>query len=215
MLEIKRIRIDRNNWYDYYLKDGNNELKIMFMGNGDLYFGSKFFDKKKESEFYITKENMVIYSLFENLFDDFKNLEIFKVDEVRLEFIDTDEEKEELYRQHEEWNNELKESSIYKKLFNNDTITWISDDALSFDYETTDALRISKENDRYKLKFTFYDDEFSVIRSIRIRNSGSRYDPFNMLMMDFFIKLQEYDPEYHQNHIEEYCYKKMLKNNRK
>ena len=30
-------------YYDYYFKDGEQELSIVFRGNGDLYFCSKAF----------------------------------------------------------------------------------------------------------------------------------------------------------------------------
>ena len=45
---------------------------------------------------------------------------------------------------------------------------------------------------------------------VRFRNSGSSYDPFNIPFMKFFNKLQEYDPEYHQIHIEEVILQKKL-----
>lgn len=48
---------------------------------------------------------------------------------------------------------------------------------------------------------------------IRFRNSGSRYEPFNMVFMRMFLQLQKVDDisDYgHQIHIEEYLYKKSL-----
>ena len=68
-------------------------------------------------------------------------------------------------------------------------------------------MTISNEGEYYKLKFTYYEDLYPHLRSIRIRNARSRYKPFNALMMDFFNNLQKYDPDYHQIHIEEYLYK--------
>ena len=64
-------------------------------------------------------------------------------------------------------------------------------------------MTISKEVDSYKISFTYYEDEYPHVRSIRIRNARSRYKPFNVLMMDFFNNLQNYDPNFHQIHIEE------------
>lgn len=78
---------------------------------------------------------------------------------------------------------------------------WISDDSISFDIKSSNHLKIVKENNRFKLKFTYFEDN-----DIRICNSGSRYTPFNIIMMRFFNKLQEYDPEYHQIDLEEYQY---------
>ena len=46
--------------------------------------------------------------------------------------------------------------------------------------------------------------------SIRFRNSGSKYKPFNICFMRLFNNLQNYDPDYHQITIEEYNYKRKI-----
>lgn len=182
MIKVIRNRIDDNSWFNYILKDNEKEVDIIYMDNGDLYFCSNGYGNSQEAEFVITKENMTIYSLFNELFNEFKNTKIFK-------------------------------SNDYHDLFKDNTITWISDESVSDDINSADALRIIKGNDYYKLKFTYYEDEYPFIRSIRIRNSRSRYFPFNSIMMNFFIKLQDYNPDYHQIHIEEYLsYKKLILN---
>ena len=192
-------------YYDYYFKDGNQELSIVFRGNGDLYFCSKAFTKEQEAEFYITKENMIIYNIFEELFDNFYNAKIY---------ILSNEESHNFTKETEynTWNKYLKNSTLHKNIINKNTLTWISDNSISFNYETADSLRVIKEENSFHLKFTYYENEFPYLRSIRIRNSGSRYLPFNVIMMNFFNKLQEYNPDEHQMHIEEYLY---LKNNSK
>ncbi len=205
---IVRTQCDNNAWYDYYLNNGSNQLKIVFLGNGDLYFCSRFGTRSKEAEFYITKENMILYNLFDELYNDIVDANVLHVDEFDLQFCNDEEEIKEKYERVNRWNEELKTDFAYENLVRGDMITWISDDSLSFDIDTADSLRIIKEDEQYKLKFTYYEDEFPHARSIRIRNSGSRYKPFNMVMMKFFNKLQEYDPEYHQIHIEEYLYNK-------
>jgi hypothetical protein len=171
-----------------------------------MYFGTKSFKRSQKAEFYITKENIIIYNLFDDLFNNCKNAKVYFVDEFDLQFCDTEEQIQFKYDEYNEWNNHLKQSFVYKKLVSDNTITWISDDSLSFDDKTGDGLKIIKEDNQYKLKFTYYEDEFPHVRSIRIRNSGSRYYPFNIIMMNFFNKLQEYNPKYHQIHIEEYLY---------
>lgn len=192
-------------YYDYYFKDKDKEMGIVFRGNGDLYFGSKSFSKDQEAEFYITKENIIIFNLFEELFDNFKNAKIYVINNQES-YTSTKE------TEYNTWNQCLKNSIIHKKILDENTITWISDDSISFEYPTADALKIIKEENQFHLKFTYYENEFPHVRSIRIRNSGSRYLPFNIIMMNFFNKLQEYNPENHQMHIEEYLY---LKNNSK
>ena len=42
--------------------------------------------------------------------------------------------------------------------------------------------------------------------SVRISNSGSRHNPYNILFMDMYNKLKEYEPNSHQIHLEEYLY---------
>ena len=42
--------------------------------------------------------------------------------------------------------------------------------------------------------------------SVRFRNSGSRYEPYNFTFMNMYNGLCEYDSDYHQIHIEEYLY---------
>lgn len=203
MLAVYRIKADNDsNIYNYYLKDGENQLGIIFCGNNDLYFCS--FSRSKESEFFITKENMVIYGLFCKLLNSFQNVTVFNVSKFDLLQCNDNNEINKLYEDANERNLMLKESEIYKHLFNNGTVIWISDDSVSFDYQSADSMRIIKEEDCFKLKFTFYEDVYPHVRSIRIRNARSRYKPFNMLMMDFYNSLQNYDPDYHQIHIEEY-----------
>ena len=46
--------------------------------------------------------------------------------------------------------------------------------------------------------------------SVRIRNSGSRYGYFNVIFMRMYNKLCQYEPNFHQIHIEEYMYQKKL-----
>ena len=198
MLKITRNKINGNSWYNYYFKENDNEFGIIFMTNGDLYFKVNRVNKNRIYEFSITKENITIYNLFDKLFNNIKNPEIFKVDDFQLERCDSDEDRNSLYKQYEEWNNELKERDIYKCLFNDDKVTWICDDCENFDIDKSNSFQIIKEDDKYKLMFRF-NDKNPYIRSIRIRNNRSRYNPFNMIIKDFFHELQEYNPIYYNN----------------
>ena len=53
-------------------------------------------------------------------------------------------------------------------------------------------------------------DPYDMI-GIRFRNSGSTYTPFNNVFMGMFNQLQEYEPDYHQIHIEEVLYRQKVK----
>ena len=93
------------------------------------------------------------------------------------------------------------------KLFENETIKWHSDDSI---YELSSKLEIKKEKDHYKITFYKSKEEF-MIYSVRISNSGSRYGYFNIPFMNMYNKLKEYNPYYHQIHIEEYVFDKKVK----
>ncbi len=203
-MKILRNSISDSEFYNYYLIDGNKKLGIIYCDNGDLYFTS--FDRNQETDFFITKENMIIYNLFDALYESFKKGDVFQVSDYELSQCSDMFEKRRLYTRIAEANQNLKNSELYKKIFNDGKIIWISDDSISFDYRNADAMTISNEGEYYKLRFTYYENTFPNLRSIRIRNSRSRYKPFNALMMDFFKNLQNYNPDYHQICIEEYLY---------
>ena len=69
-------------------------------------------------------------------------------------------------------------------------------------------VKIKKLKDMFLIRFYTqkqldgYDREYlcSFSTSIRFRNSGSRYDPFNLVFMQMFQKLQEVDDVLDENH---------------
>ena len=71
-------------------------------------------------------------------------------------------------------------------------------------------VKISKIEDNIVLEFirpkteknTYGYRDFESV-SIRFRTSGSRYDEFYIPLMRMFNKLQDYNPNEHQIHIEE------------
>ncbi len=58
------------NFYNYYLINNDNKLGITYYDNVDLYFN--YFELVKETEFCITKKNIIIYNLFNELFNSFE-----------------------------------------------------------------------------------------------------------------------------------------------
>ena len=104
--------------------------------------------------------------------------------------------------------------SNYQELFDeeNKTITWYSDETAR---EVANYLKIKKEEDCFILSFNVqehikgYDRDFSTPNyiPIRFRNSGSRYDPFNTIIMEMYERLQKIenkDENCHQITLEEY-----------
>ena len=188
-----------------FLEENNSYLAITFGGNGDLYWCIKSYNRTMENDpkmdlFTITKENYKLYSLFSELYDDIKDINIF----------DDFSEDKDIYR--------LYNSSNYQELFNenDNTITWYSDET---NHEVANYFKIKKEKNSFKISFYIqeykegYDRDFNSINYIpvRIRNSGSRYAPFNIIFMKMYQRLKEIDDvnEYgHQIHMEEYLYNK-------
>ena len=227
-MEITREYFEREGCYNYYIKEGNQIFKITFGGNLDLYFSLYQFKLSQEeaqknmyhgvrNTFEITKENYFIYSLFEELYNDIKESRIFIP--MMHEYKEDDEENFDYweYLSEEEMNKRnirYINTTSYRKLFHDNQIEWHSDDD---EYEKSDRVIIRKEEDKFVLEFirpeiNLRDNIYRTARSvsIRFRNSGSQYDPYNMIFMRMFNKLQEYDPDYHQIHIEEIEHHKKL-----
>lgn len=219
-MEIIKIKNERSS-YNFYLKQEDKELGIIFGGNLDLYWSltkkntklekikpTELFEENKKQlkeTFLITKENYFIYSLFDDLYNDIKECNLFTIDS----YYDYDESKT-----YKDRNKEYQNTEKYKYLFDGNIIKWHSDEE---DYLIADRVAIEKIDDTYVLKFIrpeITDEKFPFRTigniSIRFRNSGSRYEPFNVIFMRMYNKLQEYNPEYHQIHIEELEYQKKL-----
>lgn len=222
--------------YDFYITKEDKTLEITFGGNGDLYWiidnpnvnpetteeYKKHLKSPYQETFIITKENYYIYSLFDELIEDIKEARFYlPEEEEQKDFIlnldDICQHKKQ-YESYEERckrkNEELKKYSRYKLLYNNNIISWHSDEHI---YEDADRVKIYKQEEDIILEFSrppLKREEFIYHLAgricIRFRNSGSTYNPFNVIFMRMFHKLQEYNPNYHQIHIEEIEYRKRL-----
>ena len=222
--------------YDYILKEDNKILRIAFGSNLDLYWSltdleadrtlDTLYDEVYNS-FVITKENYHIYTLFKKLVEDIKLPRVYEplkreqLDEEDLPDPEIEEILDELNHgkseeeRCNEWNTELKSSERYQKLYDGENIRWHSDDDY---YEDADRVIITELEDSvllefYRPKLTLKNAGFRMPGNItvRFRNSGSTYDPFNIVFMKMYQKLQEYNPDYHQVHFEEITYQKTLK----
>lgn len=209
---------------DVLLEEKNKRLSFIFGGNGDLYWNVKQFPYSEMNEithenFTITKENYAVYALFEKLYFDIENINLYEKEEFPF-YVETEEEKR-AYLEEQEFEKERMRKynySNYNELFNpeTNTITWYSDET---PHEVANYLKIRKCQDTYEVEFydqpyqEGYDREDNTWGSIsvRIRNSGSSYDPFNLIFMRMFNEMQMVDDinDYgHQWHIEEYLYAK-------
>ena len=208
-----QIKIDENeDGKVITLEEDSKIFTMFFAGNLDLYWTFDNLDEdyfSKNGEFYITKENYYIYSLFEKLYEDISKCEIIYGNSFEMLNITTLFDLETMDSKKEEHREFIKHSSNYEELYNNGIITWISDDR---DYRFLYKAQIIKDEDMFIINFSREkneDNNYSLgarIINIRFRNSGSSYDPFNVLFMNLYNGLCKYDPNDKQIHIEEYLY---------
>lgn len=198
MLEIKR-NINSHGYDVFDITTDDGTFEISYENNLDLYWRYIYRDSIDKVEntkiFKITKENYYLYCLFLELYQAIKEKKPYK---TFPNYID-----EELR------NKKLKYYGRYE-LYKNRTITWYSDDFAEF--ANASNFGITKENDYFlvtfvKSKIEDFNGFLFPTYSVRIRNSGSRFDPFNNTFMGMYQRLKDYNPEYHQIHIEEYLYK--------
>ena len=226
LLEAKKYELykERNdgNYYDIELKrDSDKTLSIFFGGNLDLYFSLENFDS--DPTFIIGKDNYEIYTLFDKLYHNIIDANIYeKLTEKEINFIilmseleeeDYHQKIAEELKEREKYERNLKENIQYKSLVQDGIIIWKSDEY--FD-EIAPFIKIKKQEDAYILEFgkPLISDEYKNDAdlmlmdprriTVRLRNSGSRYDPFNIVFMKLYQGLCALDYEYHQIHIEEY-----------
>ena len=190
-MDIKR-KLNEEGSYDYTFIKGNIILRIYFAGNLDLYLtlsdGNLIkYNTNKELIFDITKENYEVYKIIDELYSNVLNNDPY-----------FDGNKENFYEY------------VHNDLVINNNIVWYSDDE---PIECADKFTLTKVDDTYRFIFNRVDKDYSYFKSsssisVRLRNSGSRYEPFNCSFMIMYRKLQSVDPNYHQIRLEELNYKK-------
>ncbi|MBQ4061085.1 MAG: hypothetical protein IJD46_03575 [Bacilli bacterium] len=199
------------NMYDILIEDGTKKLNIYFVGNLDLYWSlSNINEFSHTYEMLITKENYRIYELFLTLYNDIKNCNVRKEYEDCIERCTSLDELREYKRSVEECNNSLRliEENGEQRLFKDGVVEWHSDD---FAYDTANVLKIIKQDeDSFIIRIESKEKEKHSRNVVRFANSGSRYKWFNVIFMEMYHKLQAYDPEETQIHIEEYMYQKKI-----
>ena len=147
-------------------------LNILFAGNLDLYF--MLAGAHKSQKFIIDESNIRVYDIFNKLYNDLIN--------CKLPF---DSSKERLRR-----------LTNYNLLVQNNIITWKSDD---YPFDIGPSFKIEKVSDIINITFDrgkeeeYMANKYSI--SVRIRNSGSLYHPFNANFMALYHELCNLDLE--------------------
>ena len=201
VLEIRKSWDEHTKTYIINLLNNNQIINIYFAGNLDLYWSYhdhepfNFDSINSKKTFEVTKENYFLYSLFDQLYNDIDTCNIYPAD-LEDSFTDFNDQQEIAKMNMTERN----------MLFKNDTIRWLSDEAPE---EDANSFTIVKSEESFIITFMQKYNMFTHY-AVRISNSGSRYDPFNILFMRMFNELQKYDDTYHQIHIEEYMYQKKM-----
>ncbi|NLC47903.1 MAG: hypothetical protein GX758_00900 [Tenericutes bacterium] len=220
MLKILKTKTESGYLFKITTEEGSFE--ISFEGNLDLYFrnvldDNTLYDEPYQKTFRITKENYFLYSLFEELYNKIKESRVYEVRENDFLMYGNVSETEENIKNVELWNKQLNyyQKQNPERLFKNNAVEWHCDD---YSYNEGNILKVEDGNEEFLVTFIkrVVDTIYST-NSVRFRNSGSRYIPFNFLFMDMYNKLCNYEPENNQIHIEEYLYQKklMLKRNEK
>lgn len=202
MVEINKIK-DVEGYDRFKITTENGSFDIMFGGNLDLYWyywpEEDFKDWPLAKTFTISKENYFIYQKLDELYKNIKEQKPYRF---------KDENVSTVFDSSKLINESPSAQYSYKNLFQNGIIKWYSDDA---PLEEASMLEIKSQEDKYIITFHQGKEDFGFSTYvIRFRNSGSRYEPYNFAFMNMYNSLSEYDPNYHQIHIEEYLYNKKL-----
>lgn len=195
MTTIEKVETEKG--YNFYIKVDEGILVITFAGNLDLYWDFKcdnLLDESDNKSFIIKKDNFFLYNLIDELYNSIKNYDFGNF------FYKNDEEYKERFRKglidRDKRNNE--------RLLKNDMVDYHSDDG---EYDVVSSFQIKPLDEEYEITFNKGNamDLYPTF-AVRISNSGSRYEYFNILFMKMYNELIKYEPENHQIHIEEYIY---------
>ncbi|MBR1376604.1 MAG: hypothetical protein IJ565_02200 [Bacilli bacterium] len=186
--------------YTYYVVNNNIVFKMFIGANGDLYWTINDLDNMEDEldklSIEITKDNIELYNLFDELYNEIANCEVFKINDIEdeLEDVNTND-------YYVKMNNDIRKNSSYKELYDGEKITWISDDK---DREKYSMTTITKMNDSFLIDFKTREQDniedgympyLSTCIAVRFRNSGSYYNPFNIIFMRMYNKLKDIDFE--------------------
>ena len=186
------IRIEEND---------DKHLDVIFGGNGDIYWVYDNLEQLYAEEdsmyeaFTIPKEEINLYKIFNELYEDLVNCRIFVPEETELVPGGLKKEQERCRKNNEE----LKKDPRYNMLVQDGIITWYSDEEYR---EIAEIVRITKNENGILLEFIRQStvDDMNMKRmpgwyGIRFRTSGSTYTPCDMVFWRHFNNLQHYQKE--------------------
>ena len=202
-MEIEKQRLEYGSRVS--LQSDRNSLSFTYGTNGDLSIAvnaRRYVNEYNYDNFTITKKDGKVYQLFEKLYNDIKDINVYDEEEELVSCHDKRKKREQLAIIIER--NEIKRRlcrennySNYQDLFDEDTeiITWHSDDDK---YNNANILKIEKEKDAFTLEFlvqsknsifNIFDSHISI--PVIISGSDSRYQPFNSVFMNLYNELNQ------------------------
>ena len=162
------------------------------MNNGDLYWK---IDDNKDSKiklFEIKKKDYQVYELFEILYNDIKNKNIYNIyNEINM--CTSKEQIQKVYNSYEQEKNYICD---YEDINSDLSITWVSDNNY---YNISNFVTILKGDDKFILIFNLRDYQSRNV--IQFSNSCSRYKPYNICFMKHFRNLYNLEINKNQIHI--------------
>lgn len=214
MQEIIRTESPHGPAFMIVTEEGNFE--ISYQGTLDLYwsycFEGSILDAPPFKKFIITRENQFLFALFDELYNDIKNTNLFKFDQSSVLRPLTHTELKKEIRSIQKRNREIKDKDFYnrERLFKNGVIEWHHDE---FPYENGSVLKIESHDEGYEVTIEKSKERnfFFITYSVRIRNSGSRYEYYNIPFMRMYQQLVQGYLDNPQISIDEYLSQKRLK----
>lgn len=198
------IKIEKNNDEnnpDIIISDGLNSFIIARNNLPDLCWHPElnYYTNNEDVIFKIKEEDGEIHILFDQLYQDIIDGNIFPLKDSDLIGKSSDEIKKNI-EENEEQKSIFKELAKSSGLIKNGVITWHSEDY--DEYEFSSVLTIKKLDDTINIIFSknkISNNENSMLfhptYNIRITESGGRYWPFFILFANFRRKLQNIDWE--------------------
>ncbi len=150
-----------------FLKNNDKSVVLSYLNDGNLLISLHDKINRNHSSFIIDNESDYIYRLFEQLYNEVEDMNIYNMTC---------------------FNNDNVNNSIYNELFKNNVITWYSDD------NNNNVIKISKYEDYFLLDFyNLNNRENKKSISINFKGNGSKYEPFNIIFMRLFNKMNRLD----------------------
>lgn len=204
-MEVKKERNELGTLDIRIIESEDKHLDITFGGTGDIYWildNQEVADVEEDpmyDTFTIPASETELYKIFEELYDDLINGNIYYPEQIPSYYLAFDSKAQE--KENERCinsNKEIKESSRYQALVNNGLITFYSDEEYK---DNAEIVRISKREDCILLEFVRQTkkDEQNQTRLpgwyfIRIRLNGCTYTPCETVFWRHFDNLQKYEP---------------------